>query len=123
MRFSPLVFLAIAATLASQAEAHAAAGSNLRDTWWTADDTCFVTDIVFRAGDRVDIFFQDGRDDSGYWTLSGSMLTISFDMHGDTLTARYNGYSLRAVHRWKEHPRASERQEECVFSELLAPTT
>jgi hypothetical protein len=93
------------------------ASSRLVDTWWTGDPNCYITDIAFTARGQASIFYQDGRNDGGSWTLAGTTLTIRFERYDDTFTGRYSGAVIRATHVWRDETRM-RHTDECVFTEL-----
>jgi hypothetical protein len=99
-----------------------AAKSPLEGTWWNADVSCYITDVILQPEGRAIIFYQDGRNDGGRWTFSGSTLTIIFETYDDSFTGRYNGATIRATHTWSED-RRTRRSEDCVLTEINGPAT
>jgi hypothetical protein len=101
-----------------------AAGASLDDSWWAAD-RCFITDLIFLNDHRVNLLFDDGKEDSGTWSLTGSTFTIKLERFADdTFTGRFIGNRfLRATHRWKEDRRAPLESEECEYERMFAPQT
>jgi hypothetical protein len=99
----------------------AANKSRLADTWWAANTDCYITDMVLNADGRFGVFYQDGRDAGGTWMLSGTALSLKFDIYDDTFSGRFTGSTIRAIHTWRAEFRDRRHQtEDCVFSEVIA---
>jgi hypothetical protein len=100
------------------------ASSSLDDSWWVADG-CFVTDILFKPGNKVTILFDDGREDGGLYVRMGPTVTLTLDRFTeDALSGRFIGNRfLRLEHRWRENLRAPMRTETCDFERMFESQT
>ena len=87
----------------------------LNDTYWEADDDCFIVDLAFYSDGTVDIDYDNGEEDTGTWTLSDTGVKIMFDTFEDEFIGSYSGDAIRAAHIWYDQEGDTPEAETCVF--------
>ncbi len=93
----------------------AVAQPELAESYWEADDDCFIVDLAFYSDGTVDIDYDNGDDDTGTWTLSGATLKIEFDGYEDVFVGSYSGDTIKAAHIWFEKEDDAPMTESCVY--------
>lgn len=93
----------------------AIAASPLDETYWEADDNCFIVDLYLHANGDAEIEYDNDETDTGTWKLSGRRLGIAFDSYADAFSATVDGHAITATHKWHDE-KDRVQTESCTFT-------